>query len=207
MIPIEDLEKKIEDYKEKKTDWMPLAKELDELDEHGFDLNTLNIAQQRSQELVKAYRLVKTRRPEWIDNPTNVPASSIAYLVGIYKRMKQRDKEADFEELLDNVLSGKTRYSQIVEISKKYRRSGNITMADLSRDAADEEAEKPITNINALESSLKTALFLTDEVMNNDINKARAHLGGMCRALSDKLQCIADSEFYRLWKQRKRETI
>lgn len=193
----------------KQIHWTAISGFLCQLEDAGYNTGLLDMNYNRMRELIKAHRFVKTRRPEWLENPRDdVYAVTIAALPGLYRNMRGKNREEEFEKLVDSVLSGQLKVDNVRLISQKYKRSSNFTLADIARDEADVLAEKPVDLMKALESTIILCTYLLDETIKEyDIKKVRAFLGGNCNALSNKLKCVADEEFNTLWGQRQTEKI
>jgi len=193
----------------KQIHWTAISGFLCQLEDAGYNMNLLDMNYSRIRELIKAHRFVKTRRPEWLENPRDdVYAVTISALPGLYRNMRGKNREEEFEKLVDSVLSGQLKVDNVRLIAQKYKRSSTFTLADIARDEADALAEKPVDLMKALESTLILSNYLLDEAIKEyGMKKIRAFLGGNCNALSNKLKCVADEEFNILWGQRQTEEI
>ena len=205
-------------YHTQSISWIEFAPALSRADDKGIDLTKLVVPMARIRQILTAYRLLQAQRPNYLssdltDKKLPVP-STLCYVLTIYRwSANKANKEELLNDLLDGILEGRYKETQIRLIAKKVkaekgkgkskkspedREHGGLTITSLEKSRGDP------TSVAAFESALKTFDYILDTVLErNSYVQLRPIVGKQCRDLSNRLNCIADEEFHKLWKQRR----
>ena len=202
-------------YWDRKISWVELAALLDTTQEN-FLAGRSGSKQVVLKQILAAYRLLKTQKPDYLTDLAKVKLpipGTLAYLLTIYRWSQSPDKDRQLQENLEKVLSGVYKGPQIRILAKRARaekdgiiirgreeakRGESITITPLDKTKGDPRS------LEAFESGMRAFNFLIDTVLErNSFIHLRSLFGKQCLDLSTRLNCIGDKEFHELWRQRK----
>jgi len=203
----EEIKEKINLFNNNKISWVDLAPFLIYAKDFEMDLSDFELDPRKINSFVKSYKFLEVQRPESLkdENLKRTPSEIISYLPFIYRKMNEEERKNDFQELIDNVLKRKISLSQMKKISKQLKKKYQEKNIDPNeRKVTKESFYLPRPTLEIFQSSLEILRYMIEKILKeNNIEEVRKVVREDCRDLSNQLQCIADEDFYKLWKERK----
>ena len=207
---ISEIKAKFQAYQNGIGHWLDIAPLLEQAKLMGLNTRTILNNKGRVWEISCAYDFLKAQRPDFLKNPNlTTGAEAISYLTPIYKKMTQEERDNKFQDLVDDVLSGKIRIATLRIMAKKQKVNQAEDLPTSKNNAPCRSQRASVAHkIKAVENAIDVLDFLFDVAL-EDIshNELRKFLESKCHNLSIRLSCVASQEFYNSWRQKKEGTI
>jgi hypothetical protein len=220
------IKEQVDLYKNRKLSWLELAKLLDHESRSGKDyrfFESLGLSEKIYNTMLRAYRFLSVRR--LLNNDIKGAYESIGLLPATYRRLKHSISEAEFDDIITAVLSGKITTKQLsrmgrgIVVRKKAQLDENTVKKSFDlfnfmralavKKKGPEIVQKAVVeayhNIEAVESMTLDQAFgdllcvleaLMQEALDNvERKELKKKFGTLCHDLAIELECIADEDF------------